>query len=115
MGYFTIVPACTGLTMPVTGGMRKTQQINRQLREQGIVPSGKPCSAWIYGPRGGMHCHLLSPSPAKQPARDVQTRPLGLSLPECSGGFVPGRLFWWQAQKLQVLCWLKGISKWDNC
>lgn len=63
MGYFTIVPARTGLTMPATGGMRKMQQINRQLQEQGIVPSGKPCSAWIYGPCGGMHCHLLFQAP----------------------------------------------------
>lgn len=69
-------------------------QINSQLQEQGVIPSGKPCSARIYDPRGGMHCHLLSPSPAKQPARDVQTWSLRSSLPDRSGGFAPGRLLW---------------------
>lgn len=80
MGYFAIAPAHTGLTMPATSGMHKMQQINCQPQEQGVVPSGKPCSVWIYDLHGGTRCHLPSPSPAKQPAQGVQNRPLAWSV-----------------------------------
>lgn len=88
MGYFTIAPAHAGLTTPATSGMHKMQQINCQPQEQGVVPSGKPCSAWIYDLHGDTRCHLPSPIPAKQPARSVQTQPFA----QCEGCSAPGGL-----------------------